>query len=360
MKQIFGISFGETHSCIATLDRYGNPTVIYNVEDAKHNLNNAVFFEDTGSILVGDAALDMLTVDSERVVLSPKSELRKPDASTYLFDGITYTPTEICSLIIKRLKMMGLEQGYDVSDVVLVIPAYYGMEEKVASINMCKLAQLNVVGFIEEPTAAAWSFYHNGLDKDEILLVFDLGGGSFDASVLRGLANEDNDNREASIKIIAISGNELLGGKAWDNKLFDYVLEHYCEENAVLADEISIDTWQIIRNKVMRAKNKLSIAESATLMINTGGVNTCITVTRKEFEALTSDLVLQTMASVDEVLQSAGIENIDRVLLVGGACRMPMIYKAIESRFPGKVFLEDPEMAIAKGAAIYGGLLQQI
>ena len=357
MSDIVGISFGETTFSMVALDRNGNPVAIRNIEDGKPYISSAVYFEDAQSIIIGDAALDMRAVDYDRVVLFPKRELGRQNAGTYTFDEVNYLPTDIGSLIISHLRKMGLEEGYDIQDAVLAIPAWYRGRERIAAINMCKLAHLNVVGVLAEATAATLSFYGDQIDQDETVMVFDLGGGSFDLSILK-VSTAKGDNQNSSIKIVTSEDDDLLGGKDWDARLFNYILEQYCEENGLLSDEVSAETRQIIWDKAVSTKKRLSVTDNVNLHICEEGICTTIVVTRKSFEEQTSDLVLQTLSSVDKVIQKASEEKIDKVLLVGGACRMPMIRTALENRFPGKVHFTDPEIAVAKGAAIYGRMLR--
>lgn len=354
----YGIDLGTTYSCIATLDRNGNPEVIRNQADASDTLASAVFFESADNVVIGSSAKDMVETDGERVVQFVKREIGKPNARSYEFDGKTYTPVEISSLILKRLKQMVEEQGGSVDDVVITCPAYFGLEERNATKKAGELAGMNVLNLINEPTAAALSYCARQFQEERTILVYDLGGGTFDVTIVRmSLVTNADGNEVQKVTVVATGGNDELGGKDWDDKLFDFILHACCDENGLTPDEIDVETRQIIRSRVEPAKKKLSNAESAKVKVNVNGAMTSITINRTDFEGLTSDKVAQTMNYVEETLQNAGGVEIDMVLLVGGSTYMPMIRSAVESRFPGKVQLHDPDRAVAMGAAIYANML---
>lgn len=356
MSNIYGISLGSTQACIARLNSSGFVDVIRNQCDASDTLATAVFFESADNVVIGNSAKDMVETDGERVVQFSHRQLGKPSAMRYVFDGKEYGPEDINGLVLLRLKQMAEEQGFDVQSIVLAIPSYFGVEEKAATKRICDLAGLNVLRIIPEPVAAVLPFLGRRVDKDHTILVYDLGGGSLDLTILKVTANKDQLFTEDSIKILATSGNDMLGGKDWDDKLFDFIMQACCDENGLIPDEIDVETRQLIRSRVETTKKKLSNAESAKVKVIVNGAMTSITITRDEFENLTADKVSQTMTYVEDVLQQAGNAEIDTVLLVGGSTFMPMIREAIEARFPGKVQIEDPDRAIAKGAAIYGGM----
>lgn len=354
----YGIDLGTTYSCIATLDRNGNPEIIRNQTDASDTLASAVFFESADNVVIGNSAKDMVETDGERVVQFVKRQIGKPNAQTYEFDGKTYTPVEISVLILKRLKQMVEEQGGSVDDVVITCPAYFGLEERNATRQAGELAGMNVLNLINEPTAAALSYCARQFQEERTILVYDLGGGTFDVTIVKmSLVTNAEGNEVQKIKVVATGGNDLLGGKDWDDKLFNHILQACCDENALTPDEIDAETRQMIRSRVETTKKKLSSAESAKVKVNVNGAMTTVTITREEFEGLTSDKVAETMTYVENVLKQAGDIEIDTVLLVGGSTFMPMIRNAVEARFPGKVQIEDPDRAVAKGAAIFASMI---
>lgn len=354
----YGIDLGTTYSCIATLDRNGNPEVIRNQADASDTLASAVFFESADNVIIGNSAKDMVETDGERVVQFVKREIGKPNARTYEFDGKTYTPVEISTLILKRLKQMAEEQGGSVDDVVITCPAYFGLEERNATKKAGEMAGMNVLNLINEPTAAALSYCARQFQEERTILVYDLGGGTFDVTIVKmALVMNADGNEVQKVTVVATGGNDELGGKDWDDKLFDFILQACCDENGLTPDEIDVETRQLIRSRVETTKKKLSNAESAKVKVNVNGAMTTVVISREEFENLTSDKVAQTMNYVEETLQKAGNVEIDMVLLVGGSTYMPMIRNAVEGRFPGKVQIHEPDRAVAMGAAIYANML---
>ncbi len=354
----YGIDLGTTYSCIATLDRNGNPEVIRNQADASDTLASAVFFESADNVVIGNSAKDMVETDGERVVQFVKREIGKPNARTYEFDGKTYTPVEISTLILKRLKQMVEEQGGSVDDVVITCPAYFGLEERNATKKAGEMAGMNVLNLINEPTAAALSYCARQFQEERTILVYDLGGGTFDVTIVKmALVMNADGNEVQKVTVVATGGNDELGGKDWDDKLFDFILQACCDENGLTPDEIDVETRQLIRSRVETTKKKLSNAETAKVKVNVNGAMTTIAISREDFENLTSDKVAQTMNYVEETLQNAGNIEIDMVLLVGGSTYMPMIRNAVEGRFPGKVQIHEPDRAVAMGAAIYANML---
>lgn len=354
----YGIDLGTTYSCIATLDNNGNPEVVRNQVDASDTLASVVYFESSDNVVIGASAKDMIETDGDRVVQFVKREIGKPDAHTYEFDGKTYTPVEISSLILKRLKQMVEEQGGNVDDVVITCPAYFGLEERNATKKAGELAGLHVLNLINEPTAAALSYCARQFQEERTILVYDLGGGTFDVTIVKmSQVLNDEGNEVQKVTVVATGGNDKLGGKDWDDKLFEYIIQVCCDENGLTPLEIDAETRQIIRSRVEIAKKKLSTSESTKVKINVNGSMTNIVITRDEFEQLTSNLVAQTMNYVEEVIKNANNPNIDMVLLVGGSTYMPMIHDTVEKRFPQKVQLHDPDRAVAMGAAIYASML---
>lgn len=354
----YGIDLGTAYSCIATLDRNGNPEVVRNQADASDTLASAVFFESADNVVIGNSAKDMVETDGERVVQFVKREIGKPNARTYEFDGKTYTPVEISALILGRLKQMVEEQGGSVDDVIITCPAYFGFEERNATKKAGELAGMNVLNLINEPTAAALSYCARQFQEERTILVYDLGGGTFDVTIVKmSLVMNADGNEVQNVTVITTGGNDELGGKDWDDKLFDHIIQACCDENGLTPDEIDVETRQLIRSRVETTKKKLSNAETAKVKINVNGAMTTINISREEFENLTSDKVAQTMTYIEDTLQKAGNIEIDTVLLVGGSTFMPMIRNAVEARFPGKVQIEDPDRAVAKGAAICASML---
>ena len=351
----YGIDLGTTYSCIARLDSNGNPEVIRNNEDNSNTLASVVFFENENNVIVGQVAKDNIETDGDRVVQFVKRWIGKTDARTYTFDDKTYTATEISALILTRLKNIVESQGETIDDVVITVPAYFGLEERSATKQAGELAGLNVLSLINEPTAAALSYCARQFQEDRTILVYDLGGGTFDVTIIKMSMTEEGGVQK--IKVLATGGDDRLGGKDWDDKLYNFILNACCDENGLSPADLDAETRQDIRSKVEEAKRKLSQKEKAKVRVDVNGSRTEIVITRKDFEQMTADLVGKTMNYVESVLQKIQDTEIDTVLLVGGSTYMPMIKEAVEARFPGKVQQHDPDQAVAKGAAIYASML---
>ena len=348
----YGIDLGTTYSCIATLDRNGNPEVIKNQEDGTDTLASAVYFESEGNVIIGANAKDYVETDGARVVQFIKREIGKTVENREFF-GKQYSPIEISSLILKRLKQIAESQGGIVDDVVITCPAYFGLEERNATRDAGKLAGMNVLNIINEPTAAALSYCARQFQEERNIMVYDLGGGTFDVTIISMFEHEG----KQMVKVIATGGNDLLGGKDWDQRLYDHVVQQVCDENGITVSDLDAETRQIIRSKVEKAKQKLSISEKTKIQVPVNGSMTRVVVTKEEFESMTSDLVSQTMTYVESVLEKAGHSDIETVLLVGGSTLMPMIQDAVNARFPGKTQVYDPHLAVAKGAALHASMI---
>lgn len=354
----YGIDLGTTYSCIARLDSNGNPEVIRNNEDDSNTVASVVFFENENNVVVGQAAKENIETDGDRVVQFVKREIGKLPPRTYEFDGKTYTPVEISALILTRLKNLVESQGGTIEDVVITVPAYFGLEERSATKQAGELAGFNVLSLINEPTAAALSYCARQFQEDRTILVYDLGGGTFDVTVVKMSMTQNDAGKDVQkINVLATGGDDRLGGKDWDDKLFDHILHACCDESGLNPEEIEAETRQDIRGKVEEAKRKLSKKQSAKVRIDVNGSRTEIVITRADFERMTSDKVAQTMNFVESTLQKVPDAVIDTVLLVGGSTYMPMIKNAVEEKFPGKVQQHDPDQAVAKGAAIYASML---
>lgn len=358
MNNIFGIDLGTTFSVIAHLDSNGNPEVIRNNEDDSNTVASVVFFENENNVIVGQAAKENVETDGDRVVQFVKREIGKRDTRTYEFDGKTYTPVEISALILTRLKNLVEDQGGTIDDVVITVPAYFGLEERSATRQAGELAGLHVLSLINEPTAAALSYCARQFQEDRTVLVYDLGGGTFDVTVLKMSMTQNSAGRDVQkITVLATSGDDRLGGKDWDDRLYSHILRTCCDENGISPEDVEAETRQDIRSKVEEAKRKLSKKQSTKVRIDVNGARTEITIKRSDFEQMTSDLVARTMNFIDATLEKVPNDSIDTVLLVGGSTYMPMIINAVEAKFPGKVQQHDPDQAVAKGAAIYASML---
>ncbi|MCM1535464.1 MAG: Hsp70 family protein [Clostridium sp.] len=356
MSYVFGIDLGTTYSCISYIDEYGKPIVLKN-SDGDHTTPSVVMIESESNIVVGTEAKRSIEMEPDRTVQFIKRKMGKEN-DTVTLNGTTYHAPEISSMILKKivndaneeLRQTGvLKDGESVKDVVITCPAYFGMNERQATKAAGELAGLNVLNIINEPTAAAISYGVSGSDKNETVLVYDLGGGTFDITVM-SISGSD-------ISVVCTGGDDQLGGKDWDEALMGYVTERYEEENGedltedpetVAALYVDVETW----------KKALTSREKVNISVNGPAGRFREELTREKYEELTSDLLNRTKNLLDDVLATAEkqgypISKIDKVLLVGGSSRMPQVAAMIERDYHVTPVLADPDEAVAKGAAIY-------
>lgn len=355
MAKVYGIDLGTTYSVISTLDDNGMPEVITNQDEGSDLLASAVYFQDGAAPVVGEIAKNQKDIEPERVVEFAKRYIGKPDAPTYEFDGVKYDPITISSLILKRMKAYADAQGHNVENVVITCPAYFGNDEKAATKQAGIIAGLNVLNIVHEPTAAALNYCVREFKENRKIMVYDLGGGTFDITLFDFSVD---DSGKALIDVIKTGGNDRLGGIDWDARMFDYMCQKYAFENGTEVSDMDDELRATIRAQVEQAKKDLSTLEKKSYTIKYDGDRTRIELTRQEFEELTQDLVQQTMDFVHQLLSDVNFtpDNVDVVLLVGGSTLMPMIKNAVEALFPGKVRVEQPNLAVAKGAALYAAL----
>lgn len=355
MAKVYGIDLGTTYSVISTLDDNGMPEVITNQDEGSDLLASAVYFQDGADPVVGEIAKNQKDIEPDRVVEFVKRFIGKSDAPTYEFNGIKYDPITISSLILKRMKAYADAQGHDVKNVVITCPAYFGNDEKAATKQAGIIAGLNVLNIVHEPTAAALNYCVREFKENRKIMVYDLGGGTFDITLFDFSVDDDG---KALIDVIRTGGNDRLGGIDWDARMFDYMCQKYAFENGTEVSDMDDELRATIRAQVEQAKKDLSTLEKKSYTIKYDGDRTRIELTRQEFEELTQDLVQQTMDFVHQLLSDVDFtpDDVDVVLLVGGSTLMPMIKNAVEAVFPGKVRVEQPNLAVAKGAALSAAL----
>ena len=352
MAKVYGIDLGTTYSVIATLNENGMPEVIENFADSVPLLASAVYFPNSGDPVVGKEAKNQTELEPDRVIQFVKRQIGEKDAQTWTFDGVTYDPITISALILKRMKEYAAEQGHDVQDVVITCPAYFKIPHRNATRQAGQIAGLNVLNIVNEPTAAALNYCCREFRESRKIMVYDLGGGTFDVTLFNFSVSEDD---KASIKVIKTGGDKRLGGIDWDARLYDHICKLYADETGVTQGEMEAELRQKIRSQVEDIKKSISNLQTKSFTINYAGEATRLEITREKFEELTLDLVVRTMDFVKKTLQDASTSenDIDVVLLVGGSSRMPMIKAAVEKLFPKeKIRLEDPDLAVAKGAAL--------
>jgi molecular chaperone DnaK (HSP70) len=268
------------------------------------------------------------------------------------FFGIEHTPPSVSALILSALaKDAEADTGRKVTDVVITVPAYFGLLEKDATRQAGEIAGLKVIGIVPEPVAAALHYGVTGSADGVTFLVYDLGGGTFDISLIK--------MTETSVEVIAVGGDHRLGGADWDEKLFDYIVEAAiaeCGDDSLRDDEAML---QELRTLAEKTKKDLSTAESKTIIVRYTGTAAKITVTRKQFEEMTADLLDETVRITARTLAEAeerhpGIRGqISQLLLVGGSSRMPAVSERLKGEFDWEPKLTDPDLAVAKGAALY-------
>ena len=352
MAKIIGIDLGTTNSCVAVMEG-GEPTVIANPEGAR-TTPSVVAFTKTGERLVGQVAKRQ-AITNPNTIISIKREMGT-DYKTEI-DGKKYTPQEISAMILQKLKSDAESYlGETVSQAVITVPAYFSDAQRQATKDAGKIAGLEVLRIINEPTAAALAY---GLDKDtdQKIMVYDLGGGTFDVSIL--------EIGDGVFEVLATSGNNRLGGDDFDEKIMDYLADEFKKENGI---DLKADKMALQRLKEAAEKAKIELSGVMSTNINlpfitadaTGPKHLDMTLTRQKFNELTSDLVEKTMIPTQNAINDAGISpsEIDKVLLVGGSSRIPAVQEAVQ-RLIGKEPHKgiNPDECVAIGACIQAGVL---
>ena len=346
---VLGIDLGTTFSAMAVVDRFGKPVIVPNAE-GQPTTPSVIHFYDRDSCVVGDEAVKMVVVDPANVVRFIKRNMGEPDYTLEFF-GRSYTPQELSAIILKKLKEDAKEAlGVEIKDAVITVPAYFNTAQRSATAEAGAIAGLNVLSVINEPTTAAIAYGIERLGGNRRILVFDLGGGTFDVTLM--------EIRGISFRTLASDGNAELGGKDWDDRLLNHVAEQF-------VDRFNVDPrddpqpYQELYERCLHAKISLSSKPKAVIPVNYRGHRMVSTVLREEFEALTKDLVEQCADTTRIVLEKAGVTwaDLDEVLLVGGSTRMPMIRDTL-MRLSGKVAPAaiNPEECVAMGAALAGVL----
>jgi len=345
--RVFGIDLGTTYSAIAYVDETGRPAVCRNSGNGEIT-PSVVHFETPTNVVVGETAKQSAFIDADNVVKLIKREMGKP--LRLEFHGQVQTPQSISSLILKRLAddAAAYTNGR-VEQVVITVPAYFGAAEKEATREAGVIAGLDVVGILPEPVAAAvhYDLASGGVDKT--VLVYDLGGGTFDTTVIK-VADE--------IDVICTDGDTNLGGADWDERLSAHILRRFLEEATPSEDPADDPEFQQeVAIKAEELKKQLSMQESRPVQLRFAGAAAKIDVTRDEFEGLTSDLLDRTVDIVRRTLDAMAVKapdsRIDEVLLVGGSTRMPIVAARLAQEFGWRPRLHDPDLAVAKGAALF-------
>ena len=346
-KPVFGIDLGTTFSAIAYIDEHKKPFVIPNIEN-KLITPSVIYFSDKDTFVVGDEAVNKAIADPANTVSFIKREMGS-DYKITIYDRES-TPQDLSAKILAKLKRdaetyyMNNGLNIEVKEVVITVPAYFGMEQKGATEDAGKIAGLNVLQIINEPTAAALAFGINNLKKDQTVFVFDLGGGTFDVTILQIIGN--------SIDMIASDGNAKLGGKDWDDILVKYCSSLFKEKYGSDPQDDSF-SYQELYERVLKAKITLSKKPKDIIIVSHEGNQLKVEITRDKFEELTKDLVYQCKCCSESVLEKAAKkwDDIDIVLLVGGSTYMPMIRTLVKEMSGKEPSTEvNPDQCVAIGA----------
>ncbi|MGN0551682.1 MAG: molecular chaperone DnaK [Acutalibacteraceae bacterium] len=353
MAKTIGIDLGTTNSCVAVIEG-GEPVVIANAEGAR-TTPSVVAFSKTGERMVGQVAKRQAITNPDRTVASIKREMGT--AYKVAIDDKNYTPQEISAMILQKLKADAEAYlGETVTQAVITVPAYFTDAQRQATKDAGKIAGLDVKRIINEPTAAALSY---GIDKeaDQKVMVYDLGGGTFDVSII-----EMGDGVQ---EVLATAGNNRLGGDDFDKRIMDWMVQSFKAETGV---DLTNDKMAMQRLKEAAEKAKIELSGVTQAAINlpfitadaTGPKHLDLTLTRAKFNELTADLVENTMVPVRRALQDSGlsIDKIDKVLMVGGSSRIPAVQEAVKGLIGKDPFKGiNPDECVAIGAAIQGGVL---
>ena len=351
-NKVYGIDLGTTYSCIAHVDEYGRPAVIINA-DSQPTTPSVVLFDSPTDVVVGVQAKRQARIRPDDVASLVKRHMGEADWR-FAAHGQEYSASAVSSQILRSLANDAARaMGQAVSDVVITVPAYFGDEDRKATKLAGELAGLNVVDIINEPTAAAFSYgFAQEGSAAHTVLVYDLGGGTFDSTVI-SLADK-------SISVVATDGDHALGGADWDDRLAQYLSQKFGEAAPAAGDPLD-DTYgaQDLITSAEDVKQALTARESVDALVVFGADRASVTVTRQAFEELTSALLERTITLTQKVLTAAhekGVQSIDKVLLVGGMSKMPVVARRLAEAFPElpPAELTDPDLAVAKGAAIYG------
>jgi len=342
----FGIDLGTTYSCIARVDEAGRAVVIKNALGADLT-PSVVYFESPDNVVVGQAAKDVAKLSPDLVVSRIKRRMGEDFELT--FHDETHTPETISALILRELaRAAAAETGEKVEDVVITVPAYFGVAQREATRNAGRIAGLNVLDVVPEPVAAALHYEAMGKGEDRTILVFDLGGGTFDTTVIKLAGNDVN--------VVCTDGDHHLGGADWDDKVADFLLERFLDENPGSAAGDSEDFQQELALAAENLKKALSSVQSRRYPMRFDGRSCTPELTRTQFEDMASDKLEMTMnitARTIETAKNAGISTFDEVLLVGGSSRVPAVAAMLHERFGFEPRMLDPDLAVAKGAALF-------
>ncbi len=354
MGKIIGIDLGTTNSCVAVMEG-GEPVVIPNAE-GNRTTPSVVAFSKNGERLVGQIAKRQAVTNPDNTVISVKRKMGTNEKVS--IEGDEFSPQEISAMILQKLKTDAENYlGQKVTQAVITVPAYFSDSERQATKDAGKIAGLEVLRIINEPTAAALAFGMDKEDQDQKIMIYDLGGGTFDVSIL--------DIGDGVFEVLATNGNTHLGGDDFDQRIIDYLVAEFKKSSGI---DLNTDKMAMQRLKEAAEKAKIELSGMQQTSINlpfitadaTGPKHLDITLTRAKFEELIADLIEATKIPVNQALKDAGItaEQLHKVLLVGGSTRVPAVQEAVKKitgKDPDKGI--NPDECVASGAAIQGGVL---
>jgi molecular chaperone DnaK len=356
MARAVGIDLGTTNSCVSVLEG-GEPSVIANAEGAR-TTPSIVAFAKNGEVLVGEVAKRQAVTNVERTIRSVKRHMGT-DWSTSI-DGKDFTPQQISAFILQKLKRDAESYlGESVTDAVITVPAYFSDHERQATKEAGEIAGLNVLRIVNEPTAAALAYGLDKGEKEQTILVFDLGGGTFDVSLL--------EIGDGVIEVKATSGDNKLGGDDWDQRVVEHLVKQFQLSNNGI--DLSGDKMAMQRLREAAEKAKIELSASQSTGINLpyitaspeGPLHLDVTITRAEFQRMTQDLLDRCKGPFQQAIKDAGISlaQIDHVVLVGGSTRMPAVTELVREltgKEPNKGV--NPDEVVAVGAALQAGVLK--
>lgn len=344
-KYVFGIDLGTTYSCIAYVDETGRATVVNNSEGT-NTTPSVVNFASPSQVVVGQVAKENAVIDPDNTISLVKTLMGKTDFAIS-YNGEDKSPEEVSAYILRKVaEDAGKMLDTEVKDVVITCPAYFGTAERTATKNAGIIAGLNVLEVISEPTAAALYYGCAREQEEKTILVFDLGGGTFDVTIMN-ISSE-------KIEVICSDGNHELGGKDWDEAVMRYLAEEFISQTG-FDGEFDEYAQQDMRLKAEKAKQQLTSRDQVPVMLDAAGLRARINLTREKFDEITSALLGEAIEKTESAIDVAKEKgyNIDEILLVGGSTRMPQVTKAIVDRFGMEPKILDPDEAVAKGAAIH-------
>ncbi|MEU5883573.1 Hsp70 family protein [Spirillospora sp. NPDC047279] len=344
---VYGIDLGTTYSCIASIDDVGRPAVLRNLEGTD-TTPSVVYFESGDNVVVGATAKDTAVLAPDEVVSLIKRDMGRD--VTRQIHGFDYTPEELSAFILLKLATDArTTTGEEARDVVVTVPAYFGAAERDATRKAGQIAGLNVIDILSEPIAAAITYGVLNPEQDRTILVYDLGGGTFDTTVIT--------LRSGHIEVVCTDGDHELGGADWDSRLVEYLAERFRAEHPEAGDPLDDKaTEQQLRRDAEDAKKALTTRTAHTVRVMHDGRAAAIEITREKLEELTKDLLDRTIEITGRTLATAadkGVHDYDDLVLVGGSTKMPVVAARLETEVGLAPRLQDPDLAVAKGAALY-------